>query len=176
MKGIEIDVLLETKDYWRCYLSYYFSSGSLFYLYLGFTIFGYCVAFLLLGANLPIQIFAEIAVDSALFLVLFNFAMMYFSVKNAKALSDGKCKYIFSDEEVEIVAKSFRSRINWSYTSHVKETANYFMLSMKGGEKHLIPKRFFRDGEQMADFKNILQMKFGEKAALKKSKENLGLK
>ena len=58
----------------------------------------------------------------------------------------------------------------------VKETATYFILPMNGGERHFIPKRFFSDDEQMAVFRNLLRAKLGEKVALKKSKENLGLK
>jgi len=176
MKRIELEVTLETKDYWRYYLSLYFSAGSFFYFYLGFTVFGYCVAFLLSDGDLPIQMFVEIAADAALFLVLFNFAMVYFSVANAETLHNKNCKYIFTDETVEVTTKFFKTQVNWSYITGVRETANYFFLPMKSGEKHFIPKRFFRDDEQLAEFRNLLREKFGEKTALKKSKENLGLK
>jgi len=176
MKRIELEVTLETKDYWRYYLSLFFSAGNLFYFYLGFTVFGYCVAFLLSDGDLPIQMFLEIAADAALFLVLFNLAMVYFSVANAEKVNNQNCKYIFTEDNVEVVAKFFKSQTNWNYITGVKETANCFFLPMKSGDKHFIPKRFFRDDEQMTDFKNLLREKLGEKALLKKSKENLGLK
>ena len=176
MKEIELDVSLKAKDFWRYYLSYYFSFNSIFYFYLSFTIFGFCVVFLLFGRYFEFRHFVQVGVAAALFLCLYNFVMSHFSVENAKRMSDKNCKYIFSDEKVEIVTKSFKSQTDWSYILSVKETANYFILPMKDGQSHLIPKRFFRDYEQIAGFKNLLRAKFGEKAALKKSKENLGLK
>jgi hypothetical protein len=78
--------------------------------------------------------------------------------------------------KVEIVAKSFKVQFDWNYISSVKETTNYFVLSTKDSQNHLIPKMCFQDYEQTNSFKNLLQAKFGEKAILKKSKENLGLK
>ena len=176
MKRIELDVSLETKDFWRYYLGYYFSFSSVFYFYLSFTIFGFCIAFLLYGKYLEFQHFVQVGMAAALFVCLFNFVMSYFSVENAKRLDSGKCKYIFSDEKTEISTEFFKSQTDWRYISSVKETTNYFVLPMKDGQSHLIPKRFFRDYEQIASFKNLLRVKFGDKAALKKSKENLGLK
>ena len=176
MERIELNISFETRDYWRFYLSYFFSSGSLFYSYIGYTIFGFCVAFLLLGGELPILGFVLIVVASALFLGLFNLAMVYFSVENVKRLNNRNCKYIFSEDNLEIITNFFRTTINWSYILGARETANYLFLPMKSGEKQFIPKRFFTDDEQLSDFKNLLRAKFGEKAALKKSKESLGLK
>jgi hypothetical protein len=37
--------------------------------------------------------------------------MSHFGVKNAK-IGDGKCKYIFSDEKVEVITEYFKSQIN----------------------------------------------------------------
>jgi hypothetical protein len=113
----------------------------------------------------------QVIIAAVLFVFLFNFTMAYFSVENAKKLDSGKCKYIFSDEKAEVITKFFKSQIDWSYFSSVKETANYFFLPMKGGESHLIPKRFFQDYEQIADFRNLLHVKFGEKAYLKNQKK-----
>lgn len=176
MREIELDVALERRDFWRHYLGYYFSFDFIFHFYLSFTIFGFCVAFLLFGKDLEFQHFVQVSIIAVLFVCLFNFVMSYFSVENAKKLGSGNCKYIFSDEKVEMITKFFKSQIDWSHISSVKETANYFVLPMKDGQKHLIPKRIFQDYEQTISFKNLLRTKLGEKAALKKSKENLKLK
>jgi len=104
MKRIELEFSLETKDYWRYYLGYYFSFNTVFYFCLSFNAFGICVAYLLLGGELKIQNFALIGAASALFVCLFNLEMSHFGVKNAK-IGDGKCKYIFSDEKVEVITE-----------------------------------------------------------------------
>lgn len=102
--------------------------------------------------------------------------MAYFSVQNAKKLSLGKCKYIFSDEKVEITTKYFATRIDWTYFHLAKETSNYFVLFMKDGNKNLIPKRSFENYEQISNFKNLLRAKLGTEVYLEKPKERLGLK
>ncbi len=176
MREIELDVSLRRRDFWRYYLSYFFNFDTVFFSYLSYAIFGFCVAFLLFGKDLEFQHFVQVSIVAVLFVCLFNFVMSHFSVENAKKLDSGNCKYIFSDEKVEMITKVFKSQIDWSYISSVKETANYFILPMKDGQKHLIPKRFFRDYEQTISFKNLLRAKFGEETALKKSNENLRLK
>jgi hypothetical protein len=173
---IELDVSFRTRDYWRYYVDYYFSFSSIFFLYLSLTVFGFCVAFLLLGKDLKIPQFVQVSLVAVLFICVLNSLMLYLSVENAKKVGNENCKYIFSDEKVEIIAKSFKSQLDWHYISSVKETTNYFVLSPKDSQNFLIPKRCFQNYEQTIIFKNLLHTKFGEKVILKKSKENLGLK
>jgi hypothetical protein len=95
---IELDVLFRARDYWRYYVGYYFSFSGIFFLYLSFTIFGFCVAFLVLGEDLKTSHFVQISLAAVLFICLFNFLMSYLSVENAKKVDNENCKYIFSDE------------------------------------------------------------------------------
>ena len=173
---IEVEVLFETKDYWRNYLGYFLSFQSVLVYFFTFCIFGLSVSFLFLGKQIELSHLLDVFLTSFLFVLLFGFVMSYFSVSNAKNLSDGKCKYSFSDEKVTISAKSFNTQIDWTYFINAKETKNNFILAMKDGQNNFLPKRFFQDYEQIADFKNLLRSKLGERASLKKSKENLGLK
>ena len=175
-KSIELEILLETKDYWRTYLDYYFNFSNVFYMFLGFAVFGLFVSFLLLGAAVEIFDFMGIFAAAILFVLLFAFVMTYFSVQNAKILDDGKCKYIFSNEKVEMTNKSFGSRIDWTYFYNVKETKKYFVLSMKNGQSSFISKRCFRDDKQIEDFKELVRAKLGAAAVLNNSKEKLRLR
>jgi hypothetical protein len=175
VKSIEIDVLYLTKDYWLIYLKYYLGFNSIFNYFLGFAIFGLLISFLFLGSINFLQLI-DLFVAASLFVCLFGIVMSYFAVENAKSLDEGEHKYIFSNEKVEIIAKSFSSQMDWTYFLGVKETGSYFILSMKSGQFNLIPKRYFRDYEQIIDFKNLLQSKLGERSSFKKSTEKLGLK
>jgi hypothetical protein len=68
-----------------------------------------------------------------------------------------------------------RCSVDWKNFYRVKETGKYFVLFVKSGEQHFLPKRFFQN-EELANFKNFIRAKFGEEAYLKRSKEKLGLK
>ena len=175
-RKIEIEVLYESKDFWRSYLNYYFSYDTVFIFFLTFAIYGIFVAFLLLGGDAAFLDLIAIVSSALLFVFLFGLVMSYFSVKNAKKLEHEKYGFIFTESNVEINSESFRTQLDWTHIIQVKEIGTYFILSLKSNQRTLLPKRFFSDFEQLEDFKNLLRSKLGEKVYLRKSKEKLGLK
>jgi hypothetical protein len=173
--NIEIEILYESKDFWRSYLASYFDFSSIFYSFFSFFAFGFFITLYFLGKQFELPDFVNVVLFSFQFTLLFGLVMSYFSVKNAQRYSAGKCEYIFSGEKVKIVAKSFCTETDWSWFYRARETGNYFFLYTRSNQTHLLPKRFF-DAEQIDDFKNLLRSKFGDEAYLKKSREKLGLK
>jgi hypothetical protein len=173
---IEVEGLYEAKDFWRSSLNYYFSLSFVFYFFWALVIFGFFITFLFLRGNAGVSHFVDVVLSSIVFVILYGLVMSYLSFGKAGELNQGKYKFIISNEKVEISAQSFATSLNWDWFVQIKETKHYFILSSKIGQKTLLPKRFFRDFEQLAEFKNLIRSKLGEKVHLKKSKENLGLK
>lgn len=175
-KKIEIEVLWESKDVWRQHLNLYFSYDSIIVFFLTFAIYGIFLAFLVLNGNANFLNLMDVVWSAFLFVILFGLIMSYFSAKNAKKTKQEKYKFIFSSEKVEINGDSSCTQFNWTHVRQVKENRKYFILFLKSEQRSFLPKRFFRDYEQLEDFKNLLRLKLGEKVYLKKSKETLGLK
>lgn len=173
---IEIEVLYESKDYWRSYLSYYLSFHNIFVFFLSFAIYGMFIAFLFLRKYVEFPHLVDVALFAFFFAIFFGLVLSYISVGYAKRLDEGKCRFVFSDENVKINTKSGTIQLDWTHFVNVKERGKYFVFSLKNGQTTLLPKRFFRDYEQVAEFKNLLRSKLGEEAYFKKSKEKLGLR
>lgn len=172
---IEIEVNLETKDFWRYYFSQYLSFSNILPTFLGYTVFGWFVSLLFLREKLEFLHLVDVVLAAGFFAFFVSFISIYLAVSNTKKIGGQKCKYIVTDEKVEITNDLFKSVVNWTYFYRVKENTKYFVLYMKSGEQHFLPKRFFQE-EQITIFKNLVRAKFGEEAYLKKPKENLGLK
>lgn len=173
---IEIEGLFESRDYWRISLAYYCNYGTIFISSCGFVLYGLFITVLFLKGNFLIWHVADVVLTSGLFAIIFGFLLSYSSVKAAKGLKEGKYKFIFSNEELEMVGQLFTSHLSWKWFVKIRETKNYFIFVAINDQKTLLPKRFFRDYEQLSEFKNLIRSKLGEKAYLKKSKERLGLK
>ncbi len=141
-KKIEIEVLYESKDFWRSYLNYYFSYDTIFIFFLTFAIYGIFIAFLLLGGDADLLNLIDIVSSTFLFVVLFGLVMLYFSVKNAKRLEQEKYGFIFSEAKVEINAESFRTQFDWTHIIQVKETGTYLILSLKSNQRTFCRKDF----------------------------------
>lgn len=173
---IELEVLLSTGDLWRSYLDDYFSFNSVLIYFIAFAVYGFFLTFLFVRNEADIFHLADVVFSSGLFVILFGLTMTYLSVKKAQRLHWMQYKIAYSKEKVEIVTPSFTSSLEWNWFVQIKETRNYFTFSLTGGQTTLLPKRCFRDSEQLAGFKNLIGSKLGEKVLLKKSKEHLGLK
>lgn len=173
---IEIEGLYEAKDLWRSALNHYFSLSSLYFSFWSLVLYGFFLTFLFLKGNSGVSHFVDVVLSSIVFVIVYGLVMTYLSFARTRELKWGKYKFIISNEKVEISTQSFASQINWDFFVRINETKHYFVLLSKIGQKTLLPKRFFRDSEQLAEFKNLIHSKMGEKVYLKKSKENLGLK
>jgi hypothetical protein len=172
---IEIEVNLETNDFWRYYLSQYFSFSNILFTFLGYTIFGWSIAFLFLRGKLDFLHLIDVIIAAVFFTFLVSFILTYLGVSRAGKIGERKCKYIITNEKVEINAESFRGIFGWQYFNQAKETGKYFVLYMEDGQQLIVPKKFFQE-EDLIDFKNLVRTKFGEEAYLKKSKGKLGLR
>jgi hypothetical protein len=173
---IEIEGLYESRDFWRSSLNHYFSLSAVYYSFWWFVFYGVFITFLFLRGDAGIGHFVDIILTSFVFVFLVGLAMAYFSFTHAMRLKWGKHKFTFSNERIEIICDSYTSFIKWDYFTQIRELKSYFVLYSQISQKTLVPKRFFRDSEQLAGFKNLVRDKLGEKALLKKSKERLGLK
>jgi hypothetical protein len=171
---IEIEVNLETQDFWRYYLSQYFSFNHILFTFVGYIIFGWSISFLFLRGKLEFSHLIDVIIAAAFFTFFVLLISTYLMVSSAKKNGGQKCRYTFTNERVEIRGDSFNSTVNWKYFYRIKETSKYFVLFMKSGQQDLLPKKFFQE-EELINFKNLVRAKFGEEAYLKKSKEKLGL-
>lgn len=172
---IEIKVNLETKDFWKSYFSQYFSFNNILFNFLSFTIFGLAVSILFLRNSFELPHVIDVLICAFFFTLFTSFIWTWLSVKNAKNIGGQKCKYIFTDDKVEIFAESFSSAIDWKYFQRIKETGKYFILFMINGQQLTLPKMYFQQ-EELIDFKTLVRAKLGNEAYLKKTKGNLGLK
>jgi len=172
---IEIEILYETKDYWRSYFAAYFDLGSIFYLFFSFFAFGFFLTIFFLGKQIELPDFVNVILFSFQFTLLYGFVMSYFSMKNVRRNNVGECEYIFSDENIKVVTKVFRTETDWSWFHRARETGGYFFLYDRSSQTYLLPKRFFDVG-QIENFRNLLRSKLGSEAYLKKTTEKLELK
>ena len=173
---IEIEVLLSTTDLWRSYLNDYFSFNSVFIYFMAFAVYGFFLIFLFVRGEANIFHLADVVFTSGLFVILFGLTMTYLSVKKAQKFPWMQYKIAYSKEKVEVVTPQFTNFVEWEWFVQIKENRNYFTFSLMDGQTTLLPKRCFRDSEQLAGFKNLISLKLGEKVLLQKSKEHLGLK
>lgn len=90
--------------------------------------------------------------------------MTYLSANNVK--NQVAVKYIVSDENIQTITDEFTSSIKWKHFTNIKETKNYFFLSLKNGQKMILPKRDFSNFEQLQEFKDLLETKIGNEAIL----------
>lgn len=172
---IKIEVLYETKDYWRSYFAYYFDIGNIFYLFFSFFAFGLFLAIFFLGKQTELPDFVNVILFSFQFTLLYGFVMSYFSVKNVRRNNVGECEYIFSEVNAKVATKFFSTETDWSWFHRARETRDYFFLYDRNNQAYLLPKRFF-DAEQIENFRNLLRSKLGSEAYLKKTTEKLELK
>jgi len=168
---IKIEVLYETRDYWRSYFAYYFGIGNIFYWFFTFFAFGLFLAFFFLGKQTELPDFVNVILFSFQFTLLYGFVMSYFSVKNGRRNNVGECEYIFSETNVKVATRFFSSETDWIWFYRAKETGGYFFLYNRSNQIELLPKRFF-DAGQIENFRNLLRSKLGSEAYLKKRRIN----
>ena len=171
----EIEIKPDKRDLWRFVLSQYFSFNNLLFSFVGFALFGLCLALLFLREYFSLPHIIDTLIAAALFTVFYSFVMTYLSVGDTDRYIGERCKYIFSNDEIVISGDYFKSVTKWNYFFRVKENNKNFLFYVKSGITHIIPKKSFQENE-LAGFKNLLREKLGDEAYLKKTKGNLGLK
>ena len=172
-KPIEIDVELNEGDFWRVSFAgrvKRFLLITLIYLPIALLIM-YFVAFGA-GANpfseknwsIIIVLFIICAIPFV-FLPAVYFSLRKLAAKLAKASE--KTHFTFSENEIETNSISRSSKLTWDNYEKILETNEDYVGYLKNYTFHTIPKRFFKNEEQILAFKELVREKLGEKAKLK---------
>jgi len=172
-RSIEIDVLLELRDYLRANYWFLFRKFKLLILLLVFV-----------GAIYPILYFSgsfsnrsEADTQSTWgflipwAIVFFLLAGTYFGSRKSLASNRSlheKIHYTFSSAGIQADAQSSAGRQSWQNVREAFETKNNFLLFLADRLMYVIPKRCFQDSGQAAAFKTLLGDQLGKNARLRK--------
>jgi hypothetical protein len=107
---------------------------------------------------------------AALALVAVGFALPYLLARNTLRTSPmikGELRYVFDDDGVETITSASQSRMAWAGFHRAAELKDFVLLYMSSRVFHIVPKRVFADGPQVASFKSPLRRKMEGKARLK---------
>ncbi len=90
----------------------------------------------------------------------------FISARNAARGVKGTIKYIFTPEDILVTAPNIEVKVGWTEYHEVRETKSDFVLSPVSGAIIPLPKRFFRDENQILEFKDLVRKGMGERAKL----------
>jgi hypothetical protein len=163
---VEIDVLLEFRDYLRA--NYWFLFHR-FKLVLGLLFF--------VGLFYPLLLVSRLASQRPtdnywgflipLGVLVFMFAGTYFNTKKHMASNRAlreRVHYVFSETGIESTAPSTSGRTAWQNVYEAHEAKTNFLIFISKNMMYVIPKRCFHDAEQMASFKRLLRSQLNAKA------------
>jgi len=162
---VEIDVLLELRDYLKANYWFIFRRFRLVLLVFGFGAV-YPLVLLILG-ELDTQNsgFWAYFLPPAMLAILF--AATYFNTKkhmaSNKSLSE-RVHYVFSESGIETTAPSFSGQIAWQNVYKAYETRSNFLIFISKNMMYIIPKRCFVSVEQIASFKTLVLSQLDQKA------------
>ena len=163
---IELNGRLELGDYF--YASFWYSFNKLFVkLLVGLAILMLLLFVYTLAQNPSSVPFGLLVLP---FLVLVMILSIYLNAR--KGMSSNKSlqeniHYIFSNNGIGSVAQSSSGHTSWSNVLKAYETKQSFLLFISHNQFYPIPKRFFRDSEQIAKFKEMLRFHLSSKAKLR---------
>ena len=159
---IVIDANLEFSDYFRPLFRVFFR--RLWYFFIVLVLYSlFSLRELLYGRLNSGNLFSLMPV-----VLLFVLVWSIFSTaKKFSKAAQGTSRYVFSENEIDINTSNSASQIKWSFFEKVEETKKDFLLFQNKTRFHPIPKRYFKDREQMNEFKEIVRAQLGEKAQLK---------
>ncbi len=162
-------MLLELRDFLRATYWFLFKKFKLLFILL---IIGCVVypAFCLLGAGTknPNDNFWGLLIPFGMLVLLLG--STYFGARRQMASNKSLSEphhYTFSENGIDAVAPSSSGHTSWSNFYEVYETKHNFLLFISRNMMYTIPKRCFRDSEQINSFKDLLKSKLSSKAKLK---------
>lgn len=167
---IELDVLLELKDYLRVNYWFFFIRNRLIYLAAFFGLIIYpLIVYSAIASGKLLQHWGVLVVP-----LVFCFLMwsIYSGSKRQMASSQAmqqRTHYSFSLEGVDAVAQTFTTHHDWSNFREAVELKHSFLLFTSRNQMYLIPKRCFGGMEQMEQFRAMLRAHLSSNAKLKKS-------
>jgi len=166
---VELDVLLDFRDYLRANYWFLFRRFKLLFLILLFG--GVVYPLLLLTGRLsgsPNDNYWGFLIPFGM--LLFVIGGIYFSAKRHMASNKGlseRIHYTFSENGIDALAPSSSGHTTWSNLYEAHETKNNFLLFISRNMMYTIPKRCFHDVEQISAFKDLLRSQLSSKAKLK---------
>ncbi len=170
---IEITVHLSEADFWRVSFAsrikrFFFVTAI--YLPIALVII-YFVAF---GAGAdpfsgkgwsPLIAFFIICAIPFVFLPSVYFSLRKLAKKLANAAEE--THFAFSENEIEAKSLSRSSKLTWKNCEKIQETKEDFIFYLTSYTFLPIPKRFFKNSEQLNEFKELVRTQLGEKAKLR---------
>lgn len=172
-KPIEVDIKLIEPDFWRV------SFASRIKRFLLVTAIYLPVAILIIyfaafgaGANpfsennwsVLIVLFI-IVIIPFVFLPSAYFSLRKLARKLAKASED--THFIFSENGIETTSSSRSSKSSWGNYEKIQETKEDFVCYLSNFTFYPIPKRCFKNEQQINEFQEIVRENLGSKAILK---------
>ena len=103
-------------------------------------------------------------------IVLVMIGSTYLSAKRNMASNKSlqeNIQYTFSKNGIDAVAQSSSGHTSWNNFLNAYETKHNFLLFISRNQMYTIPKRCFRDADQIAAFKQMLVSHLGSKAKVK---------
>lgn len=170
---IDVDVLLELKDYLRANYWFLFRRFRLLIIMLFFVAFVYPLLYFSGAMGEPSSNPNEsnwgFLVPIAVLLILF--ASVFFGSRRSLAsnkMLHEKIRYSFSEGGVQAVALSSSGSQKWETVREAIETRHNFLLFIADRLMYVLPKRCFNDENQISSFKELLRHRLGARAKLKK--------
>jgi hypothetical protein len=168
-KSIEIDVPLELRDLLRANYWHFFKRFKLFLILLVIGCVGYPALHILGGGvKNPNDNYWGFLIPFGM--LVFLLGSTYLGVKRQmasnKSLSEPH-RFTFSENGIDAVAQSSSGHTSWANIYEAYETKYNFLLFLSRNMMYTVPKRCFRDGEQLNSFKELLKTKLSSKAKLK---------
>ena len=165
---VEIDVLLEFRDYLRANYWFMFHRFKLMYVVL------------LIGVLYPLLLVSRVVSEDPTDnhwryfipwgLIALLLGGTYFSAKkhmaSNKALSE-RVHYVFSENGIDATALSSSGHTGWQNIYEAYETKSNFLIFLSKNLMYTIPKRCFDSVDQLTSFKRLLRSQLDSKAKWK---------
>jgi YcxB-like protein len=119
-----------------------------------------------------LSFYSSIFLGIAVVYVVVLFGAPYFTARKNLATSKnlkGEVRYIFTDSGFAMTTPIGRGYLDWPAIYRAVESGDYFLLYLSHFIYYLIPKRCFRDQEQIEEFKNLVRNRVEGKVRFRKS-------
>lgn len=166
---ITLDVQLEFRDYLRMSYWVIFHKHKLLLLIIFIGAIVYPLILVQhISQDTPVDYRAGYFIPWALLALLFGGT--YFSARKQFASNKSlheKIRYVFSESGIDVTAAASSGHTAWTHIYEARETGSNFLLYLSKNIMYIVPKRCFRDAEQIASFKQLVRSQLAAQAKLK---------
>ena len=169
---VELDVRLEARDYLRANYALLFREtlGPVLIIFTALLLGLYGLSW---SASSEVsQWWALVLPGVVLFLSINVLIGMRLSFSSNKALREAM-HYSFSDAGITASSASCNSYMDWDNIRRALETRHDFLLFVSRNQTYLIPKRAFRDDQQIASFKSLMRSCLSSRAKLRRGSKDV---